>query len=156
LALNEESAVTLRQIVDRYMQYDERRWANPSWWNILAYLPFASGIIFFIHGWKVATDIAKREQTTQGMIIAHERANHNRYGCVFTVNGKTFNGWAIPLNEELEIGKQVFVYYDPQDPDENALTDFRESGMNGLVPVLFMLLLALTCTETRSKPQQFC
>jgi|SRR5215469_10964801 len=104
----------------------------------------------------VATDIAKREQTTQGMIIAHEPANHNRYGYVFTVNGKTFNGWAIPLKEDLEIGKQVFVYYDPQDPNENARTDFRESGMNGLVPVLFMLLLAPTCTETRSKPLQFC
>jgi len=64
----------------------------------------------FIQGWKVDTDIAKREQTTQGMIVAHEPANHNRSDYVFTANGKTFNSWAIPMKEELEIGRQVFVY----------------------------------------------
>jgi co-chaperonin GroES (HSP10) len=131
--------VTLGQIVDRGIRDAERVWANPSWWNLLVAFPWALGAILFIHDWKVDREIASREQTTKGLITAHEPANHNRYGYVFSVNGRTFNGWESPKKEELKIGEQVVVYYDPQDPNKNALTDFGELGMSSLGPMLTML-----------------
>jgi hypothetical protein len=131
--------VTLGQIVDRGMRDAERRWANPSWWNLLVVLPWTLGMVLFIHDWKVDKQIAGREQTTQGVIITHEPANHNRYGYMFSVNGKTFNGWESPKKEELAIGKQVVVYFDPRDPNKNALTDFGELGLSSLDPLPFML-----------------
>jgi Protein of unknown function (DUF3592) len=127
--------VTLGQIVDRGMRDAERRWANPSWWNLLVFLPWTLGAILSIHAWNVERAIASREQTTQGVITSHEPANHNRYGYVFSVNGNTFNGWESPKKEELEIGKQVVVYYDPKNPQQNALTDFGELSINSLGPL---------------------
>jgi hypothetical protein len=55
------------------------------------------------------------------------------------VNEKTFNGWESPKKQELEIGKRVVVYYDPQNPKKNALTDFRELGMDSIGPVPMLL-----------------
>jgi Protein of unknown function (DUF3592) len=102
-------------------------------------LPWALGAIFLIHGWKVDKEIAARQQTTQGVITAHEPANHNRYGYTFFVNGKIFNGWESPMKRELSVGQDVTVYYDPQDPNKNALTDFAELGLSNLgpLPVVF-------------------
>lgn len=127
--------MTLGQILDRRVRDAERRWANPSWWNLLVALPWALGAVLLVHDWQVNRTIATRQQTTQGVITAHQPENHNRYGYVFSVNGKTFNGWESPKKEKLEIGKHVVVYYDPQDPNKNALTDFRELGLSSLGPV---------------------
>jgi hypothetical protein len=102
-------------------------------------LPWAIGTIFFIREWKVDRDIATREQTTQGVITAHDSANHNRYGYVFSVDGKNFTGWESPGKDGLEIGKHVLVYYDPLNPTKNALTEFRDLGMNSVGPVPTML-----------------
>ena len=116
-----------------------RTWANPSWWNLLVVLPWAIGAIVFVQEWKVDRDIALREQTAQGLITTYEPSNHNRYGYVFTVNGKNFTGWESPKNEELGIGKRVVVYYDPRNPNKNALTEFRDLGMTVLGPLPSML-----------------
>jgi uncharacterized protein DUF3592 len=127
--------MTLGQRVDEAI----RTWANPSWWSLLVVLPWAIGAIVFIHEWKVDRDIASREQTTQGLITTHEPSNHNRYGYVFTVNGKNFTGWESPKNEGLDIGRRVVVYYDPHNPNKNALTEFRDLGITALGPVPTML-----------------
>jgi len=55
------------------------------------------------------------------------------------VNGKTFNGWESPKKEELEIGKQVVVHYDPTNPSKNALSDFQELAMDSIGPVPMLL-----------------
>jgi hypothetical protein len=55
------------------------------------------------------------------------------------VNGKRFTGWESPGRDGLDIGKQVLVYYDPLNPNKNALTEFRDLGMNSLGPVPLML-----------------
>ena len=127
--------MTLGQRVDEAM----RVWANPTWWNLFVVLPWALGAIFLILEWKADRDVALREQTAQGLITSHEPSNHNRYGYVFTVNGKTFVGWESPKNQELDIGKRVVVYYDPQNPSKNALTEFNDLGMTALGPVPTML-----------------
>jgi hypothetical protein len=84
-------------------------------------------------------DIATREQTTQGVITAHEPENHNRFGYLFTVNGKSFTGWESPGKDGLEIGRAILVYYDPVNPNKNALTEFGDRGLNSLGPVPILL-----------------
>jgi hypothetical protein len=102
-------------------------------------LPWALGAVLSIHEWKVDRDVATREQTTQGVITSHEPANHNQYGSAFSVKGKNFSGWESPNKDELEIGKKVLVYYDPRNPNKNAITDFRELETSSVGPVPMML-----------------
>jgi hypothetical protein len=127
--------VTLGQIVDQATH----KWENPSWWNLLVVLPWTIGIILFIHQWTVDRGIASREQTTQGVITAHEPANHNHFEYVFTVNGKSFTRWESPGKDGLEIGRPMLAYYDPLNPNKNALTKFGDRGLNSLGPVPTML-----------------
>jgi hypothetical protein len=116
-----------------------RTWENPSWWNILVVLPWTIGAILLIYQWKVDRGVATREQATRGVITAHEPANHNRYGYVFSVNGQSLTVWERPGKDGLKIGQEVLVYYDPLNPSTNALTEFRDLGMNSLGPVPMIL-----------------
>jgi hypothetical protein len=127
--------MALGNTVNHRQSQANRAWANPSWWNLLVVLPWTIGAIFFIYQWKVDRDIAMREQTTQGVVTAHEPANHNRFGYTFSVNGRGFTGRESPRKDNLYVGKQVLVYYDPLDPNKNALTEFRELGLETLGPV---------------------
>jgi hypothetical protein len=127
------------QLFDDTEQRARRTWANPSWWFLFVVLPWTIGAIFCVHEWIVDRRVASREQTTQGIITVHEPSNHNRYGYVFSVNGKAFTGWESPRIDKLEIGKQVVVYYDPLNPSKNALTEFRELGMENLGPLPLVL-----------------
>jgi hypothetical protein len=117
------------------MPSEMTRDANPPWWNLLVVLPWTLGAIFFVYQWTVDRETATREQTTQGIITAHEPANHNRYGYTFSVNGKSFTGWESPQKDALQIGEQVHVYYDPLNPNKNALTEFRDLGLESLGPL---------------------
>jgi hypothetical protein len=100
-------------------------------------LPWTFGALMMIYDWKIDRDIARHQETTYGVITAHEPANHNLYGYIFSVNGKTFTGWQSPKEDELAIGKQVTVYYDRRDPTRNALTDFRELATLSIGPLMF-------------------
>jgi Protein of unknown function (DUF3592) len=132
--------MSLRAQFDDGIRDIERRWVNPSWWNVLIALPWALGAIFFIYHWNVDRAIATRQRTTEGVITAHDRANHDRHEYVFTVDGETFSGWGVPQKEELELGKRVVVYYDPQDPKKNSLTDFEDLGEREFGSVALPLL----------------
>ena len=129
----------MSNMVDPVARRTARTWANPTWWNLLVVLPWAIGAILCIHEWRVDRDIATRELTAQGVITAHQPGNHNRYGYVFSVGAKSFTGWEMPGRDGREIGNQVLVYYDPLDPNKNALSEFRELSMNILGPVPMML-----------------
>jgi hypothetical protein len=111
---------------------------RPSWWNLLVALPWALGLAFLIQESITESQIAGRQQTTSGIITTHEPANHNRYGYKFEVDHKDYTGWQSPNNDELAIGKQVVVFYDPQSPSRNSLTDFHDLSKSslGLVPML--------------------
>src|ERR1700683_57890 len=126
-------------IFERWDQRTTRVWSYPSWWNLLVALPWTLGLIFCIHGWKTDDAIAQRQQTTQGVITAHDLANHNQYGYTFYVNGKSYTGWQSPRTNELQVGKQVLVYYDPVDPAKNALTDFDDLSVQRLGPVPLLM-----------------
>jgi hypothetical protein len=120
-------------------------WSYPSWWNLFIALPWALGAVVAVHGWTVNRAVAEREQTTVGTITAHDEANHNQYGYIFSVNGKSYMGLETPRKEELHIGQRVRVYYDPTDPTMNALTDFAElaTASLGLVPLVLFGVGAL-------------
>jgi hypothetical protein len=136
----DKNAAGSRQMADHATRDAQSRWANPSWWNLLVVLPWTIGVILAVYGWTVDRDIATRQETTQGVITSHEPANHDRYGYVFSVNGKNFSGWGHPRNADQEIGKRVVVYYDPRNPNKSAITDFRELSAGSLGPVPFLLI----------------
>jgi hypothetical protein len=70
--------------------------------------------------------VASREQSAMASIISHEPQNHNRYGYRFQVGGTDYIGWEAPLKDEPKIGEPMKVYFDPQNPSENSLTDFAD------------------------------
>jgi hypothetical protein len=116
-----------------------RTWNRPSWWNLLVVLPWVLGSAFLIHESRTESQIAGRQQSSSGIVTAHEPANHNRFGYKFEVSGKKYTGWQSPGSDELAIGKQVIVFYDPQNPSRNALRDFHDLSISSLgpVPLLF-------------------
>ena len=104
-------------------------------------MPWVLALVFSLYRWNVYSKIATREQTTTGVITAHDPPNHNRYGYRFVVDGKPYSGWEIPhYLEERAIGQEVVVYYDPLDPTESALTDFDELSTTSLGPIPLFLV----------------
>jgi hypothetical protein len=132
--------VTIGLLIDNRFRDAQRTWL-PGVIVFLA-LPWTLGALEMIYDWKIDRDIASRQETTYGVITAHDPANHNSYGYVFSVNGKTFNGWQSPKEDELAIGKRVTVLYDRRDPTRNALTDFRDLAMVSLGPLNFGVVVS--------------
>ncbi len=119
----------------------------------------AWGLVMFVYTSRADGAIAAREGTAEGMVTAQDTARFGyRYNYVFSVNGQWFTGWDSSSKNDLGIGMQVFVYYDSQNPNENALTDFAELSRNpwldaktpygSLAFGVFLLLLALAGTLT--------
>jgi uncharacterized protein DUF3592 len=73
------------------------------------------------------------------VVTAYEPANHNQYAYKFEVDGKSYTGRVSPRGSELSIGKQMIVFYDPQNPSRNALTDFHDVSISALGPVPILL-----------------
>jgi hypothetical protein len=71
-------------------------------------------------------DIASRQGTTTGPIVDREPSNHNKYCYKFRARGREYSGWETPLKAEPRIGQSVTVYYDTGNPDESALTDYKD------------------------------
>lgn len=102
-------------------------------------VPWSIGLIWLLYSGISEQGVAKRQRMTQGFITAHEPANHNRYGYVFSANGKSYSGWESPGREGLEVGQEVRVYYDPRDPSTNALTDFGDLSVGTFGPIPTLL-----------------
>ncbi len=113
---------------------------KPSWLNLLTLLPWMLFIIYAIYVWRLDRAIAARQQSTPGTITAHEPSNHDRYGYVYSIDGKAYHGWEIPQKTEYKIGEQVNVYYDPTDPTRSSLAGFEELSLREFGPVPFLLL----------------
>ena len=125
--------------IDGAFERERERWSNPSWWNALMVLPWIIGVILCVSGWWTQRQVAVRQVATTGRITEHQPSNHNRFGYVFTVGGKSYTGWQSPKVDELRIGRVVTVYYDPQDPSTNALSDFNDLSIETFGPAPLML-----------------
>jgi hypothetical protein len=112
------------------------------WHNLLSsILIFAVlltlALMFFVYPWYKDRSVAARQQTASATIVAHEPANHNRYGYTFNVNQKTFSGWLVPHDsDQFAVGQLVTIHYDPLDPNNSGLVDFNELADGDLAPVL--------------------
>jgi hypothetical protein len=116
----------------------------------------AFGLVMVVFTGNADSALVAREGTSQGIITAQQTARFYgyEYGYVFSVNGQWFTGWDRQSKIDLEIGSQVLVYYDSQNPNKNALTDFAEFRWDGPTPYgllifgVFSLVLAVvgTCT----------
>lgn len=132
-----------------------RNWRPPTWEMLIIAAPFMIGTAFCINQWYADQVVARREQTTSGTIVAHEPANHDRYGYTFNVNGKPYTGWQSPYDSvTFTIGQVVTVYYDPLDPNVSALVDYDELSWIAFGPVPFMagILLVAAFIFLRRRP----
>ena len=92
-------------------------------WLGLGVLAFCLGISVYV----CRTDrvIAARERTAVGIVTARENMRYGtRIRYTFAVNDQWFTGSSSSPTNVLWPGTQVAVYYDPQNPNENALIDF--------------------------------
>jgi hypothetical protein len=131
--------MSISKIFDEMQERVAQRWRQLSWWNLLIVLPWVAGAALAIHTWTVDRAVAEREQTVLGTITAHEPTHHNRYGYKFSVHGKSYTGWESPRKEEPHLGQRVTVYYDPNDPARNALSDFNDLKVESLGPLPLLL-----------------
>src|SRR5688572_14869267 len=127
---------------------------HPLWRMLIIAAPLIIGVAFFTYCWYADRVVARREQTTSGTIVAHEPANHDRYGYTFSVNNQTYSSWQVPHDgDQFAIGQVVTVHYDPLNPNNSALVDFDElsSRASAQVPLLVavILFLALFMFERR-------
>lgn len=129
-----------RDGIDGFARRTRTAWNHPSWWNLLVALPWAIGLVLMVHESRTDSQIAGRQQTAPGFVTAYEPTNRNQYGYKFDVGGKTYTGLQSPQHNELALGKEVVVYYDPQDPSRNALTDFHDLSSASLGPIPFLVL----------------
>ena len=131
--------MSLKNAIDGMAARISRTWNYPSWWKLLVALPWVLGLAFLIQESRTDSQIAGRQQTAPGIVTAHEIANHNQYGYKFDVDGKAYTGWQSPKDDELAMGKHVTVFYDPQNPSRNSLTDFHDLSASSLGPVPMLL-----------------
>jgi hypothetical protein len=124
-------------------QFDKgfEAWRDPSWWYMLATLPWLLGAVLFIHEALVDRSVSKRERTAVGTITAHEPESHNQYRYTFVVNDMSYVGLGHPAKEPAQIGEQVLVYYDSDGPQNNALEGFADLSTDALVPVPAMMFV---------------
>ncbi len=94
-------------------------------WLGLGVLAFC--IVMPVYTSRIYAAIAARQATADGTITDHEtiRFGH-RYRYIFSVDGRWFSGWKTSPKNDFAFGTPVRVYYDSQNPNENALTDFGE------------------------------
>ena len=75
--------------------------------------------------------VAARQQTTIGVLTAHEPQNHDRYEFSYVVGEKSFKAWHVGTvncdQDALVVGNRVTVYYDPRHPDDAHLCSFSRT-----------------------------
>jgi hypothetical protein len=125
--------------IERSLQF----WQNPARWAYLILAPWLIGAGFMIYQSRHLDQVATRQRTAEGTIVAHEPQNHDRYGYAFAVNGRAYRGWDSPVNRALTLGERVQVFYDPADPETNALTEFAEASRNAFGPVSLIVFASL-------------
>jgi len=142
-----------REQLERNQQF----WQNPSRWAYLILAPWVIGAVFMTYQSRHLDHVAGRQRTVEGTIVSHEPQNHDRYIYEFNVGGRVYQGWDSPPSRPLTLGEKVQVYYDPTDPETNALEDFAELSLNafGPVPLIVFAILGVLGTIFTIRRRRF-
>jgi hypothetical protein len=97
-----------------------------SWRSLFITFPFVLGVLFVAPQAAKEHAAATRQQTSQGVVTAYDRSNHNQCSYDFSVLGRPYSGRRSADTTDVTVGDHVLVYYDSQDPTMNALEDFSE------------------------------
>lgn len=100
--------------------------------QILGIIMLVVGGVLSMQGWSYA-DAAKREATAVGAITKESCGRSCTYVYVFKLNDVSIEDQSSTCNTALtqqgcRAGAPVLVYYDPEDPTENALEEFRAAS----------------------------
>lgn len=117
-------------------------WANTPKRFLILVIPWLVGVIGGIWAVMANHEIALRERTIIGTIVAHEPAGRNTSVYNFSIDNKVYKGQELGSDHKT-IGEQVIVYYDPANPERNRLKDFNEEALGLLGPVSFVLILSV-------------
>jgi Protein of unknown function (DUF3592) len=123
-----------------YFRRIDSTWESPTWWNLFVVVPWLLMLAFLTYSAISHHIVAKRQQTSQAIITAHEKSNHDQYRFAFSVDGQKYDGLGRTDKEELEIGEKVVVYYDPHNPSKNALKSFETLSLEDFGPIPTLLL----------------
>ena len=115
---------------------------NPYLVYLALLIPWLLGAIFFVSSAQEDSEIASRQQRANGVIVAHQPSNHNRYLFRFQVGGQDYIGSETPLAREPKIGDRVIVYYDPLNPTRNGMTDFSVRSLRERGPAIAIIFLS--------------
>jgi hypothetical protein len=89
-------------------------------------LPFVFGILIVASQAVREARAASRQQTSQGVVTAYDRSDHNQCSYIFSARGTHYTGRRGADTTDVRVGDHVLVYYDSQDPTMNALEDFSQ------------------------------
>jgi hypothetical protein len=111
-----------------------------SWNLIFVTIPWIIGILFLLPQFLQKQAVGRRQQLTSGVVTAYEPSNHNQCRYTFQTQGKQYSGISSALSERVNIGEQVQVYFDPQNPVTNSLDDFSDSSKSDFSVMVFMTI----------------
>jgi len=114
-----------------------------SWWTYIIVLPWLAGVFVTAQIGLRSADIYKRELRATGRITAYEVRNHNQHRYEFTVDGEEFAGLDGAGEPKPAVGDSVEVFYDPRNPNENALASFELDAVRNFGAAFG--IFALTC-----------
>jgi Protein of unknown function (DUF3592) len=100
---------------------------------MLVTLPFVFGVLIVAPQAVREAKAASRQQTSQGVVTAYNRSDHNRCSYTFLAFGRQYAGRRGADTTDVSVGDHVLVFYDSEDPTMNAIEDFsqmsrRDSG----------------------------
>jgi hypothetical protein len=97
-----------------------------SWRSLFITFPFVIGVLLVAPQAAREHAAANRQQTSQGVVTACDRSDHNQCSYDFSVFGRPYSGRRSANTTDVTVGDHVLVYYDSQNPTMNALEDFSE------------------------------
>lgn len=101
------------------------------WGGFVVFVVAGYGVLMVGYTTKLANDIHARrnEETTVGLVIGNDRANHNQYQFEYAVHGQRYTAWHQGTVDcgpsDIAVGGASTVYYDPAHPNRADLCSFR-------------------------------
>jgi hypothetical protein len=93
-------------------------------WVLLTLIGWRAG--HFIFDSSEVSSLVTRGNPVYGMVTTKDRENHGTIGYIYTINGHQYSGTGHdgsgnPDFDEIAVGQQVTVIYDPENPEKSFL-----------------------------------